>query len=237
MTPQRHTEPQTLSGYLRIIQRRKWAVVQMLLLGPLVALIISLRQTPEYAASAGVLLSLQPSANVTQSGPVAPEDPTRVVQNQAQVARALPVVRRVVHATGNAFPNANALLANSRVSTTDGVDLLTFSVTHPSPAAAVRLANEYARQFLVYLQNFETSSVTRALAQVKQRIAEMRRQGAHGSLYAALQSKEQELETLQTLETPTASLVHAATGAAKVKPRVVRNVLLGIGLGLLLGLG
>ena len=237
MTSQRHTEPQTLSGYLRIIQRRKWAVVQMLLLGPLVAVVISLRQTPEYAASAGVLLSLQPSANVTQTGPVAPEDPTRVVQNQAEVARALPVVRRVVRATGNAFPNADALLRNSRVSTTDGVDLLTFSVTHASPTAAVRLANEYARQFLVYLQNFETSSVTRALAQVKQRIAGMRRQGIHGSLYAALQAKQQELVTLETLETPTASLVRTATGAAKVKPRVVRNVLLGIGLGLLLGLG
>jgi Mrp family chromosome partitioning ATPase len=209
----------------------------MLLLAPLVALVISLRQTPAYEASAGVLLSLQPTANVTQSGPAAPEDPARVVQNQAQIARALPVVRRVVRATGDAFPDAAALLRNSHVSTDDGVDLLTFSVTHPSPAAAVRLANEYARQFLVYLQNFETSSVTRALTQVNERIASMKARGARGKLYGALQAKQQELETLETLETPTASLVHSATGAAKVRPRVVRNVLLGVGLGLLIGLG
>jgi len=237
MPAESHTEPQTLTGYLRIIRRRKWAVVQMLLLGPLVAVVISLRQTPAYEASAGVLLSLQPTANVTQSGPAAPEDPVRVVQNQAQIARALPVVRRVVRATGNAFPNASAMLANSQVSTGDGVDLLTFSVTHQSPAAAVRLANEYARQFLVYLQNFETSSVKRALVQVSARIAGMKQRGIRGRLYDALQAKQQELETLETLETPTASLVHTATGAAKVRPRVVRDVLLGIGLGLLLGLG
>jgi Mrp family chromosome partitioning ATPase len=237
MSPQPQSEPQTLTGYLRIIRRRKWAVAQMLLLGPLVALVISLRQTPAYEASAGVLLSLQPTTNVTQSGPAAPEDPARVVQNQAQIARALPVVRRVVRATGDAFPNAGALLQNSHVSTDDGVDLLTFSVTHPSPGAAVRLANEYARQFLVYLQNFETSSVTRALAQVNERIASMKARGPHGRLYAALQAKQQELETLETLETPTASLVHTATAAAKVRPRVVRNVLLGVGLGLLIGLG
>jgi Mrp family chromosome partitioning ATPase len=209
----------------------------MLLLGPLVALVISLRQTPAYEASAGVLLGLQPTTNVTQSGPAAPEDPARVVQNQAQIARALPVVRRVVRATGDAFPDAATLLRNSHVSTDDGVDLLTFSVTHPSPGAAVRLANEYARQFLVYLQNFETSSVTRALTQVNERIASMKARGARGRLYGALQAKQQELETLETLETPTASLVHSATAAAKVRPRVARNVLLGLGLGLLIGLG
>jgi Mrp family chromosome partitioning ATPase len=237
MPAEPHSEPQTLTGYLRIVRRRKWAVVQMLLLGPLVALVISLHQKPAYAASAGVLLSLQPAANVTQSAPAAPEDPTRVVEDQAQIARALPVVRRVVRATGNAFPNAAALLANSSVSSGDGVDLLTFSVTHPSPAAAVRLANEYARQFLVYLQNFETSSVKRALTQVNERIAGMKERGARGRLYAALQAKQQELETLETLETPTASLVHSATGATKVRPRVIRNVLLGLGLGLLFGLG
>jgi succinoglycan biosynthesis transport protein ExoP len=237
MPTQLQSEPQTLTGYLRIIRRRKWAVIQMLLLGPLVALLISIRQTPEYQASAGVLLSLQRTTNVTQNAPTSPEDPARIVQNQAEVARAVPVAQRVVRATGTAFPSAAALLANSHVSTDDGVDLLTFSVTHRSPPAAVRLANEYARQFIVYLQNFETSSVTRALAQVKRRITAMKERGERGPLLTALQTKQQELETLEALETPTASLVHTAESAEKVKPRVIRNVALGIGLGLLLGLG
>jgi polysaccharide biosynthesis transport protein len=237
MPTQLQSEPQTLSGYLRVVRRRKWAVIQMLLLGPLVALVISLHQTPEYQASAGVLLSLQRTANVTQSAPVTPEDPARVVQNQAQVARARPVAERVVRATGNAFPNAAALLQSSRVTTGDGVDLLTFTVTHRSPSAAVRLANEYGRQFLIYLQNFETSSVTRALGQVNHRIAAMKKRGERGSLYTALRAKQQELQTLEALETPTASLVRSASGAENVKPRVIRNVVLGIGLGLLIGLG
>ena len=46
MPTQLQSEPQTLSGYLRIVRRRKWAVIQMLLLGPLVALLLSLHQTP-----------------------------------------------------------------------------------------------------------------------------------------------------------------------------------------------
>jgi tyrosine-protein kinase len=233
---QGQTEPQTLSGYVRILRRRRRAVIQMLLLGPLVAALVSLRQTPRYEASAGVLLSLQPA--VTDSGPApTPEDPSRVVLNQAQVARALPVARRVVRATGNAFPSAAEFLRSSQVRTQEGLDLLTFSVDHRSPQAAVQSANVYAKQFIVYLQNFETSSVARALAQVTRRIDALRSQHNRSNLYTALLRKQQELQTLETLQTPTASLVDGATTAEKVKPRVIRNLVLGLGLGLLLGLG
>jgi succinoglycan biosynthesis transport protein ExoP len=233
---QTQTEPQTLSGYVRILRRRRRAVIQMLLLGPLVAALVSIRQTPRYEASAGVLLSLQPT--LTNSGPApTPEDPSRVVLNQAQVARALPVARRVVRATGSAFPSAAAFLRSSQVRTQEGLDLLTFSVEHRSPQAAVQGANEYAKQFIVYLQNFETSSVARALGQVTQRIDALRTRNSHSSLYGALQRKQQELQTLETLQTPTASLVDGASTAKKVTPRVVRNLVLGLGLGLLLGLG
>jgi tyrosine-protein kinase len=235
--PQPQSEPQTLTTYVQIVRRRKWALIQMLLLCPLVALLISVRQTPEYEASSGVLLSLQRSGVAQGQASGTPEEPARAVQNQAQVARALPVARRVVEATGDAFPDPSTFLKRSHVSTAEGVDLLTFAVDHRSPQAAVRSANEYARQFIVYLQNFETSSVTRALAQVKHRIAAMPASGKRTRLYTALRSKEQELETLQALETPTASLVHAAVTADKVKPRVIRNVALALGLGLLLGLG
>jgi polysaccharide biosynthesis transport protein len=234
MQPQ--TEPQTLSGYVRILRRRRRAVIQMLLLGPLLAALVSIRQTPRYEASAGVLLSLQPAP--ADSGPAAtPEDPSRVVLNQAQVARALPVARRVVRATGDAFPSAAAFLRSSNVGTQEGLDLLTFSVEHRSPQAAVRSANEYAKQFIVYLQNFETSSVARALAQVTSRIDAMRAHNDHSRLYGALRQKQQQLQTLETLQTPTASLVDGATTADKTRPRVVRNLVLGLGLGLLLGLG
>jgi capsular exopolysaccharide synthesis family protein len=223
--------------YLRILRRRKWVALQVLLLGPIVALLISLRQTPLYEASAGVLLSLDRGSNVTQTGAASPpEDPARVVENQAQVARALPVVKRVVRATSPAFPNAATLMRHSSVSSKDGVDLLTFSVTHRAPRAAVEVANAYAGQFITYLQNFETSSVKRALDQVKERLAAMRGKGTDSALSAALRSKQEQLETLEALETPTASLVRHATGTEKVQPRLARNLALGVGIGILLAL-
>src|SRR5215218_7004131 len=88
--------PPTLAGYLDVIRRRKWAVLPGLILAPLVALAISLSQTSLYQASAGVILSLQQASSVTNGSPPSqPEDPARVVQNQAHVARALPVAQRV----------------------------------------------------------------------------------------------------------------------------------------------
>jgi polysaccharide biosynthesis transport protein len=231
--------PPTLAGYVRIIRRRKWFVLPALVLAPVLAVVVSLSQRPAYQASAGVLLSLQRTTGVTDSSPPSqPEDPARVVQNQAQVARAVPVAQRVVRATGDAFPSAASLLSSSSVSTSTGSDVLTFSVRHGNARTASRVANQYAREFIVYLQNFETSSVTRALAQVRRRLAEMKaRKPANRVVYDALGTKEQELEILEALETPTASLVHAATGATQVQPRLVRNIVLGLGLGLLLGIG
>jgi polysaccharide biosynthesis transport protein len=223
--------------YLRILRRRKWVALQVLLLGPIVALFISVRQTPLYEASAGVLLSLDRGSNITQDAAAAPpEDPARVVANQAQVARALPVVNNVVRATSPAFANAAALLRHSSVTSKDGLDLLTFSVTHRAPQAAVEVANAYAGQFITYLQHFETSSVKRALDQVRERLATLKLKGADGALYAALRSMQERLQTLEALETPTASLVRRATETAKVQPRLARNLALGIGIGILLAL-
>jgi hypothetical protein len=51
--------PPKLAGYLGIIRRRKWAVLHGLVLAPLVALVISLSQSPLHQASAGVLRSLK----------------------------------------------------------------------------------------------------------------------------------------------------------------------------------
>ena len=45
--------------YLQVLRRRKWIFLQALILVPLLALALSLRQTPLYQASAQVLLKYQ----------------------------------------------------------------------------------------------------------------------------------------------------------------------------------
>ena len=82
----------SVMDYLRVLRTRKWVIVQMLLLAPLVALVLSVRQAPEYKATAGVLLHLDPGESLAPRTSGAPsEDPARVVRNQARRAASLPV--------------------------------------------------------------------------------------------------------------------------------------------------
>jgi succinoglycan biosynthesis transport protein ExoP len=223
--------------YLHVLRRRKWVVIQLLLLAPLVALVVSVRQAPQYEATAGVLLHLDPGDSLAPRTSAAPsEDPARVVQNEARRAASLPVAERVVRATRPAFTSPGQLLDHSTVSTNEGLDLLTIAVRHPERRSAIGVADAYARQFAYYLQNAQTIAHAQALKRVKESLTEMRRQGHQGALYRSLRVTEQQLEVVGSLSPRPASVIPVAHGAAKVQPRPVRNVVLGIGIGLLLGL-
>src|SRR5439155_267548 len=58
-----------------------------------------------------------------------------------------------------------------------------------------------------------------------------------GTLYQSLVEKDQQLATMEALQTSNASLVQTATKASKTAPRPVRNGVLGLLLGLILGIG
>ena len=151
--------------YLFVLWRRKWVVVQLLLLGPLVALIFTLRQAPEYEATACVLLHLDHGDSLTPRTSAAPsEDPARVVQNEARRAASLPVAERVVHATRPAFTSPRNLLDHSTVSMNEGSDLITIAVRHSERVSALGVADAYARQFALYLQDAQKMAHSRAPA-------------------------------------------------------------------------
>jgi succinoglycan biosynthesis transport protein ExoP len=149
--------------YLFVLWRRKWVVIQLLLLGPLVALVLTLRQAPEYEATAGVLLhldhSLAPRASAAPS-----QDPARIIQNEARRAASLPVAKRVVRATRPAFTSPGNLLDHSTVSTNKGSDLLTIAVWHSERVSALGVADAYAREFVLYLHRTQKMAHSRAPA-------------------------------------------------------------------------
>ena len=57
------------------------------------------------------------------------------------------------------------------------------------------------------------------------------------ALYASLIERDQQLQTMQALQTSNASLVREALSASKVQPRPARNAILGLMLGLVVGIG
>ena len=230
----------TLREHLAVIGRRKWVILMAVLLAPSVAVLASLSQKRLYQASAEVLLTQQNlPATLTGTPDVAgSQDPERVAQTQADLARVPRVARRVLREAGIRDENVEEFLDSSGVEAKQNSDLLVFRVTSPRPSVAVRLATEYAVQFTLFRRELDTAALARARREVREQLSRLEARGDRRSpLYATLVNKEQQLRTLEALQTSNAVLAQRAVTAKRVQPRPVRNGVLALLLGLLLGTG
>jgi polysaccharide biosynthesis transport protein len=252
MTTTPEADAVTLHDYLRVVRRGRWVVLQAVLILPLLAVAFSLHQQKRYEASADVLLN---SENLATTVPGAPQsglsqEPERITQTQAQVARVPEVVRNAIAAVSGAKLTVRGFLAHSSVSSSPVSDILTFSVSSTDPELAKELANAYARAYSSYRQGLYASSIERALADVQKRLLRLDRAGAtldrtgatvgaltrYGSLYTTLVDRQQTLESMQALQPSAASVLRQADGAALTQPKTLRNGALGLVVGLVLGL-
>lgn len=233
------SEGSTLRHYLSILDRRRWWVVGALVAVPVLALLFSLTRPALYEAEADVFLNRQNLAT-SLSGAVDPTiylDETRFAETQAELASVPDVAERTIDELGLSLTPAE-LLETSSVTAAPNVDLLEFRVRHEDREVAAELANEYARQYTVYRAEIDTAATQRALTEVRRRLVELRAGGTASSslLLQSLLDKEQQLETMEALQTESASVVRRAVSADQVQPRPVRDAALGIFLGLALGL-
>jgi succinoglycan biosynthesis transport protein ExoP len=228
----------TLRDYLNVLWWRKWVVLQAIVIVPLAAGLLANREPALYNASAGVLLNTQNPPDPSNLSAPTPQNPVRVATTQAQLARVPEVAQKAVEAAGLTGWSASDLLGISSVGTSTDSDILTFSVTSGDPALATLLANAYAHQFTVYRNELDKTAIEEARAAAEDRIAALESAGqANSPLHASLAEQVQRLETMEALLTPRAAVVRPASGAGQIQPHVRRNVVLGLALGLVLGVG
>jgi succinoglycan biosynthesis transport protein ExoP len=229
----------SLRDYLRIARRRKWIILQAVVLVPVAAVAFSLRQEPLYQSSADVLLSSQNLAGALTgtanlSGTSTPE---RVAETQASLARVPKIAGAALREVGLTRP-ASDLLMRSSVSTSPNSDLIRFTVTDREPSLAKKLATAYAHHYTVYRQKLDTASLKKARSEVGARIKELiAANDRRSALYQSLVEKDQQLATIEALQTSNASLVKPADGAVQIQPKPMRNGLLGFALGSMVGIG
>jgi len=226
----------TLRDYLNVARRRKWIILQAVVLVPAAAIAFSLTQTKLYEASAEVLLSRQNLAAALTGTPDSSVyvQADRIAQTQANLARVPDVARRVLDET-NVEMTAEEFLAASSVSAKQNADLLDMRVTDRDPERAKELASAYAEAFTDYRRELDTRALTRARTDVEATIAALGE--TKSELYRSLLDKQQQLSTLEALQTSNAFPVRRAEEAVQVQPKPVRNAILGVMLGLVLGIG
>jgi len=229
-----------LHHYLGVVRRRRWLVLAVTVLVPLAAVAVSLARHPVYEGSAKVLLSRQNLASrltgIPESNASVEEE--TVVKTQAQVARVPAIARGVSRRLGRGTMSPQRFLANSSVSTSPEAEILTFNVRDGDRRVAARAATLYAQQYSRYRRQQDTASLVSARRGVERHIRELRDAGEDsGSLYNALLSREQQLQTMETLQTSNTTVIEAAGDAQKVSPKPLRNGILGLLVGAAVGLG
>jgi polysaccharide biosynthesis transport protein len=225
-----------LHQYLRTLRRRKWIVLQALILTPLAAAFLSLRQQPQYQATASVLLGDETIA-AGLAGTAESASADRIAQTQADIARTPEVLRRAIDRVHARDLTVDDLLKRSSVSPRTNSDVLDFRVEDPSASRAEALATEYARQFVVFRSRLTVNALERARAQVERRIDDLKARGAGAAALAGLEKRAHDLLSAEASSGSQSLLLRPATEADRVQPHPVRNILLGVMLGLALGVG
>lgn len=115
-----------------VARRRKWAIVSSAAVLPLALVLLSQWRGPVYQASTRVLVDEQ------------------LRPTEADLARVREVVTRTVRAAGRGDRSVEDFVDASSVAASDDSRVLVFSVKDPVEPVAIRLANEYARQYTSY---------------------------------------------------------------------------------------
>ncbi|HEX4929118.1 MAG TPA: GNVR domain-containing protein [Gaiellaceae bacterium] len=227
-----------LTDYVLVVRRRKWFVLQALVLVPAVAVALSLRQDTTYRASAEVLLA-HPDGASALGGPseaVSAQQADRNARTQAEIAMSPTLANKVLRTAAPAL-ELDEFLERADVSARRDVDVLQFRFDGDSPAQAIRVASTHAREFVLYAPRLDRAALARAHEDVSTRLARLRKEGAEESaLYASLVDREQQLRTLEAMRPANAVLLRAARDAEPVQSGPFMIGLLGLVIGLVVGL-
>jgi capsular exopolysaccharide synthesis family protein len=227
----------SLLDYLHVLSRRKWMFLATFLLVPVVAVALSLRQTPVYEATADVLLK-PPTASDIGGVPTGTVDPARFAETQALLARVPDVAEAALGKVPQTDLTVEEFLKKSGVVQTPGSDYLTFTFKSSDPRLATVLATEYAKAFTAYSMKSYLQPYRDHLDDVNRQLGDLTAAGeTHTKTYRDLAEDERELSAQVNFPQDSAQVVREADNAFKVAPRTKRNGGVAVVLGLILGLG
>jgi polysaccharide biosynthesis transport protein len=217
---------------LRIVRRRKWVVVQAVVLVPLLALGFSLTQEKEYTATATLLFRAAPS------GPEEGEtviDPTREAATNGQLV-GLPIVADKAAESLEGVSGAEVLEA-VEVEPSAEADTAKIAATTPDPELSAAMANAYGGAYIDFRRAADRGQVQDAIDVAEASLEDLTPTEREGKEGAALNEQLDRLKLAQALQTGGAELVQPAdVPSSPSSPQTKRNVLLGFILGALLGI-
>jgi capsular exopolysaccharide synthesis family protein len=227
----------SLEEAVLVLRRRWWLVLLCVVVAGGAAFGFSSEQQKKYTASSQILFQDQNfSQQLFGSNFINPNvDP--VAQQATNISLAsLPAV--AARTAGSLHIPAGLVASEVSVSSVGQSNLASVNATDPRPARAAKIANAYARQYVVFRQQADRAAILTALRQVNRQLAKLAAGARTGTVGQELQTRANDLGVLASLQTGDVQVAQlASVPTSPSSPKTKRNAALGALLGLLLGLG
>lgn len=226
----------SIGDLLAVVRRRWWILAICLVAFPAAAFALSSTQEKLFKAESNVLLSTRSLADSLTGNPD-PDlrgDRDRVAQTQIEIAKLPVIAEQTLAALKIKDVTAAELSTRTTVSALGKTDILVIGITDNDPERAQQIANRYALQYTAYRARLDNAAISRTLREVNARLDRLGKND-DSELGDSLRDKQQELRTLQTLQTSNSIVVRKATTATQVQPAPARNASLALIFGLIVG--
>ncbi len=228
-----------LRSFLRALRRRLPILLVCVAVVPIAALAWSLQQPDEYEATASLLFrnveldQLEGSSFSSSS-----DDPTRAAETNLQLVSTGEVAARTAQRLDEPGLTPTAIDDAVEVSLEGESDIAAVSAKSGDPAEAARIANVFAEEFIEQRREADRRAILQGKARVEAELSRLTPARAAGLQGERLREQADELALLASLQTGNAEVVQrAAPNDSPVSPKPLRNAVLGLILGGLLGIG
>jgi polysaccharide biosynthesis transport protein len=221
---------------LRIIRVHKIWVLQGLIIVPLVVMAFTLTQGKEYTATASLLFRDDTTlSNTTATGSIS--DPTRVAATNDALLALPTVAGRAARIAGDGVTAGDVRTAINITSGQES-DVVEINATTPDPQRSARIANAYGAAYIAFRKETDQKQLQDAIDLASRQIEALQPSERDSAQGERLQENLDQLRQTQALQTGKADLVQrAAPPDSPSSPNVKRNLILGILLGAIVGLG
>ena len=221
----------------KILRRRVKSIALLAVVAMAAALGFSLLQTREYTATAGILFRQQNLDQALLGTTALPPstDPTRQASTNLALA-SLPAIAEQAGAALAPTLSRSEVQRKVTVSAASEAEVVDVAATDREPRRAAAVANAYATKVVQFQRSTGRDAVSTARAQLQDQLASLGPAGKHSAQAKALRAREQQLALLSSLQTGNAEVVQPALApTSPSSPSTVRNAVLGLLVGLVLG--
>ena len=223
---------------LFVVLRRRWKIIVVcVLLGLAASIAVSEMQQTEYTASASILFR---DSGVDQelfgysAAQPSNDQASQAATNMALVS--LPVVASrtaaALHVSGSAVSSAIS------VSGVGQANIAQINATDPDPVLAARIANTYARQYVLLRREADAAQVSSAQELVQKELRALSPAERFDTVGQGLRTRANQLMELSAVQTGNAEVAQpAVVPTSPSAPQTKHKAVIGLLVSLLLGLG